>query len=203
MDEFCAKQEQLIIDLTLKNLAEHNIKGYFVKNRPELLSLLSTLITKSSNVYSGGSMTLRELAIDTFLNDINCNYRFGPDSYSEAFNSDTYLMSSNAITMDGSIINMDGRCNRVAAMLYGPKQVLVIVGKNKIVKDEASAITRLENVVAPANAMRLGCNTPCAISGKCEHCNSSNKICRAYVKLSSQLDKNRIKVIIVNESLGY
>ncbi|MEG1066658.1 MAG: lactate utilization protein [Erysipelotrichaceae bacterium] len=203
MDEFSAKQEQRIIELTLKNLAEHNINGFFVKDRSELLLLLSDLITDGSNVCSGGSMTLRELSIESFLNDNNCNYRVGPDSYHDAFNADTYLMSSNAITMDGSIINMDGRCNRVAALLYGPKQVLIIVGKNKLVKDEAAAITRLEMVAAPANAMRLGCNTPCAISGKCEHCNSKNKICRAYVKLSSQIDSNRIKVIIVNESLGY
>lgn len=123
--------------------------------------------------------------------------------FRESFLADIYITSSNAVTMNGCLYNIDGTGNRVAAMIYGPKEVLVIVGRNKIFTTEEAAINHIRNVAAPANAMRLNKNTPCTKAGKCLDCKSSDCICSSFVKMGYQSNVNRIKVIVVNEDLGY
>ena len=123
--------------------------------------------------------------------------------YRQSFCADAYLVSSNAITENGELYNVDGNSNRVAAMLYGPKSVIVVAGYNKIVKDIEAAKARLEEVAAPANCVRLNMGTPCTTAGKCCHCNSEGKICCDTVIMGRQRTKDRIKVILVGEELGY
>ena len=125
------------------------------------------------------------------------------DILHKAFVSDTFFASSNAVTEDGALYNVDGRGNRVAAMIYGPAQVVLIVGTNKIVKDMGEAVCRVEQVAAPMNTKRLNCKTPCEVTGACSHCRSEGRICCSFVRLEQQRVPDRIKVIIVNESLGY
>ena len=120
-----------------------------------------------------------------------------------AFNSDTFISSTNALTEDGELYNVDGNGNRVSAMIFGPRQVIVVAGINKIVKDMAEAVKRVETVAAPKNTVRLECDTPCARTGECAHCHSDSRICCSYVRLAQQRVPNRIKVIIVNHELGY
>ena len=123
--------------------------------------------------------------------------------YRMAFCADAYLTSSNAITEQGELFNVDGNCNRVAAMLFGPKSVIVVAGYNKIVADLEEAVLRLKKTAAPANAIRLHCATPCAKVGECMDCHSDGRICCNYLVSAQQRHQDRIKVILVGEELGY
>ena len=122
--------------------------------------------------------------------------------YREAFFCDAYFTSTNAITEDGELYNVDGNGNRVAAMLYGPDKVIVIAGVNKIVKNINEAISRVENLAAPANAKRLNRKTPCVITGKCMNCNSPERICIEYTVIRKPAP-NRIFILLLNENYGY
>jgi len=112
-------------------------------------------------------------------------------------------MSTNAITLDGELINIDGRGNRVAFLCYGPQNVLILTGINKIVADIESGIKRTRNIASPPNAIRLNRNTPCAITGKCGDCFSKECMCGQIVITRFSLIPNRIKVILIGEELGY
>ena len=129
---------------------------------------------------------------------------------------DSYITSTNALTEEGEMLNVDGHCNRISAIVHGPKQVVVIVGINKIVKDLDEAVLRVKKFAAPLNAKRLKKNTYCAEHGRCisiedektkyklgAGCDSEDRICCNYVVSSYQQVKNRIKVVIVGESFGY
>ena len=124
------------------------------------------------------------------------------DIFHQSLLADLYLTSSNAIDMQGNLYNIDRNGNRVAAMIYGPKKVLVIVGKNKIVEDEQAAIQYIQNVSAPANAMRLNKKTPCVQTGKCMNCQSDERICSMYTKISRQ-KQGRMNMLVINEEFGY
>lgn len=107
------------------------------------------------------------------------------------------------MTTDGCLYNIDGNGNRVAAMIYGPKDVYVVAGVNKIFESEEEAIDHIKNVSAPANAIRLNRQTGCAVTGKCVNCMADQRICASYVKLARQGNKDRIHVIIMRQELGY
>lgn len=123
--------------------------------------------------------------------------------FRKAFTSDIFITSTNALTTDGCLYNVDGNGNRVAAMIYGPKEVIVIAGKNKIFETEAGAINHIKTISAPANAVRLNKKTPCTKTGECMNCLSPDRICSSYVKLGYQGNIDRIKIVIVNQDLGY
>ena len=117
--------------------------------------------------------------------------------------ADYFLMSTNAITLDGELINIDGRGNRVAFLCYGPENVLIFAGMNKIVSNIEEGISRTRNIAASPNAIRLNKNTPCGITGKCEDCYSPDCMCGQYVITRRSGIPNRIKVILIGEELGY
>ncbi|SHJ72637.1 lactate utilization protein [Paramaledivibacter caminithermalis] len=198
---------------TIENLEKNNMKGYFVQNEEELLGKIQGLIKEGDTVSVGGSMTLFETGIIDFLRRGKYNfldrYKEGlsqddiKDIYRKSFAADVYFSSSNALTEEGELYNVDGRGNRVAAMIYGPDKVIVVVGVNKIVKDLDEAIIRNREWAAPANARRLNKKTPCAEVGYCMDCNSKDRICSEYVVIRRQMVKDRIHVIIVNKELGY
>lgn len=116
---------------------------------------------------------------------------------------DYFLMSTNAITLDGELINIDGRGNRVAFLCYGPQNVVILTGMNKIVSDVESGVKRVRNIAAPPNAIRLNKKTPCALTGKCENCYSPDCMCGQFVITRRSGIPNRIKVILIGEELGY
>ncbi len=202
-----------IIQRTMDNLRLNRMKPYFVESREELYGVIRGLIKDDKLITSGGSMTLKESGVaDLLMNefkDVYLDRSKGKDKdevdeiMRRAFVSDTFFASSNAITEDGELYNVDGNGNRVSAMIYGPKQVIVVAGVNKIVKDLAEAKERVEKIAAPKNTVRLSCDTPCAKTGECMHCHSPARICCSYVTLAYQRVPDRIKVIIVNEDLGY
>ena len=201
------------IENMIKEMKTNHMTGYHVKNTTELFNILNTLIKDGDSVSVGGSMTLFETGTIDYLRNRTLNFwdryeeNLTPDDitelYFKTFGADVFVTSSNAITETGGLYNVDGRGNRVAAMIYGPKKVVVIVGSNKIVKDLDGAIERNRRISAPANAKRLNRKTPCAELGYCTSCKSEDKICHAYTYITSQMIKDRIHVIIIDEAYGY
>ena len=123
--------------------------------------------------------------------------------YRDAFSADTYFMSTNAITLDGELINIDGNGNRVAALIYGPDQVIIVAGLNKVTANVEDGIRRVRNCATPPNCIRLNKKTPCAATGRCADCLSPEGICNQIVITRRSGNPDRIKVILIGESLGY
>lgn len=182
----------------------------YVETVEECRELVGQLIHEGDVVSHGGSVTLSECGIIdllrsrkdiTYLDRENCEDV--QKLYRECFSADVYLISSNAITQKGELYNVDGTGNRVAAMIFGPKKVIVIVGINKIVENIEDAVKRVEEIAAVKNNIRLHKNNPCVQVGHCVHCNSPIKICREYTVISSSYTPQRIHIICVNKELGY
>ncbi|MFZ5944606.1 MAG: lactate utilization protein [Bacillota bacterium] len=198
----------------LSKFSENNINAYFVEDRKAALKLAISLIPEKAKIAMGNSLTLRETGIfdEVTSGKYNVINQFAegisPEENlrrrKEGMLSDVYLTSSNAVTSQGELINIDGKGNRVAAMLFGPDKVIVVVGRNKIVPDEAAAWERLRKYTAPRLAKMLGRQNPCCKTGECSDCKSLQRICRMYTIIRSQMpaDKDRLHVIIVNEDLG-
>lgn len=213
MDENVLWHTEQKVKTTMDNLEKNNMEAYFVKDEEEMLSKVKELLTEGETVAVGGSMTLFETGIIEYLRDGKFNfldrYKAGltqneiKEIFRKSFFADSYLVSTNALTENGELYNVDGNGNRVAAMLYGPDQVIVIVGINKIVKDLDAAIKRNKEVSAPLNAKRLNKTTPCTKVGHCMDCKSSDRICNEYTLIRRQGIKGRIKVIIVGKEIGY
>ncbi|MBF8984766.1 lactate utilization protein [Lutibacter sp. B2] len=201
------------IERTIKNLEKNNMEGYYVKDEKEVVEKVKEFINEGDTVAVGGSMTLFETGVIDLLRDGKYNfldrYKQGltqddiKEIYRKSFFADAYCASSNAITENGELYNVDGTGNRVAAMIYGPENVILVIGYNKIVKDIEDAIRRNREIAAPANAKRLDRKTPCKDLGYCVDCNSEARICNEYVIIRKQAIKGRIKIIIVGKELGY
>lgn len=201
------------VERTLKALENNNMKGYFVQSEEEALQIIGNILKPGDTVSVGGSMTLIYGGVIELLRNGDYNFldRYKEnitreelkEIYRKSFFADGYITSTNAITEDGALYNVDGNGNRVAAMIYGPDKVIVVCGINKIVKDVEEAIKRNREMSAPANAKRLNRNTPCTKVGYCMDCKSEERICSAYTLIKRQGTKGRISVVIVNKSLGY
>lgn len=210
------------IKITMENLEKNGMKPFYVETKEEVIPIIESLVEKGSSVSHGGSETLKQTGVIDFLKNGDFDYidRSGlegeelRDCYIRAFGCDAFFTSSNAVTMNGELYNVDGNSNRVACIVFGPRQVIMIVGANKIVKNINDAVLRVKEAAAPPNTQRLDCKTPCAVTGKCislnkdepficDGCESPQRICCNYVISAKQRHKDRIKVIIVNESLGY
>jgi hypothetical protein len=201
------------IKRTMENLEKNNMEAFYAEDASKAMDIVKGLVKEGETVSVGGSMTLFETGLIEYLKSGKFNYldRYAagltPEGVKEVFRktffADTYFASTNALTEDGELYNVDGTCNRVAAMLYGPDKVIVIAGVNKIVPDSDSAIERVRRTAAPANAIRLSRKTPCVSTGYCMDCSSPERICNSYVLIGRQPAKGRIKVIIVGSDLGY
>jgi len=201
------------IQTTIDKLQRNNMAGYFVTDAKELTALLQALIPPGAAVGSGDSVTLEQAGVFTFLRNANYVFhdKFRPGItaaekrvlYLKNFSAHTFITGTSAVTMDGKLFNIDGNGSRVAPMIYGPEQVIVVVGTNKIVPDVEQAIARTRQAAAPLDAIRLGKNTPCVKLGRCIDCNHEQRICNAFVLITGQFAKDRIKVVIVDEALGY
>ena len=213
MDKNIAWYIEKQVERTIKNLNSRNMEGYYVNNREQLFQKLKEFIAEGSTVGVGDSMTLFETNIIDFLRKGSYNFL---DKYEEKltkdekreiyiknFSADTFICSTNAITESGELYNIDGNGSRVAPMIYGPKQVIIITGINKIVKNLEEAEIRVRQYAAPVDAKRLNKDTPCTKLGYCIDCKSPNRICNDFVIIKGQFIKGRIKVVIVGEVLGY
>lgn len=158
-------------------------------------------------VGSGGSTTIQDLDLLNSLKTHNTVYHNGSceNAMQKAMSADVYVMSANAIAEDtGEILNIDAFGNRVASSLFGHKKVYMVAGKNKISPNFAEAYSRLRNVVAPKNAVRLKKKTPCAVKGdRCYNCDSPDRICNALVVHYKKVSSMDMEIVLVNEELGY
>lgn len=213
MDKNIAWYIEKQVERTIKNLNSRNMEGYYINNIDQLLRKLKELIPENSIVGVGDSMTLFESGVIDFLRDGNFNFldkyqdKLTSDEkreiYIKNFSADTFICSTNAITESGELYNIDGNGSRVAPMIYGPKQVILIAGINKIVENIEEAERRVRSYVASIDAKRLNKDTPCTKIGYCVDCKSSNRICNDFVVIRGQFIKGRIKILILGENLGY
>jgi len=201
------------IKSTISNLQKNNMAGYYVENAEELLKLLSTFLVKGERVGCGDSVTLEQTGVLDYLRNADVTFydKYQPDLtpeekreiYLKNFDADTFVTGTNAVTSDGQLFNIDGNGSRVAPMIYGPKQVIAVVGTNKLVDHVDEAVRRARQIAAPLDAKRLHKKTPCVKLGKCMDCKHEQRICNDFVLISRQFVKNRIKVIFINGDYGY
>lgn len=194
------------------NFNNRNIEVQFYEDIHELKDKILNIIPLDCTVGIGNSATLKEIGIsDDLSNRGNLVYdkTKARDELEvktlkkKSLLSDWYISGSNAISIDGHIVNIDHSGNRVAALMYGPDNVIIVVGKNKITNTLEEAIFRTKNVASPQNAKRAGYNPPCVKLGKCIDCNSSERVCNYLVVIQGQYIPNRLKVFIVEEELGF
>lgn len=209
------------IEQTMKNLRKNRMEAYFVPTKADVVPKVAELLHEGDTVAVGGSMSLFESGVIDLLR--NGQYRFldryEPELSAEqthrlfldSLGADAYLCSSNAVTMNGELFNVDGHGNRVAALCFGPRSVILVVGCQKIVPDLDAAIEYVKKAAAPCNAARLDKSTYCVATGVCkglhgdmtDGCESDARICATYVVSAHQRNAGRIKVILVGEPLGY
>ena len=209
MNENIVKRNDLLSQTIIKGLQSRNMSGYYAENRAEALSIALSLIPEGSSVAMGGSMSAGEIGLVDAVKNGNFNFidrAMISDRHAAslaAFDADVFLASCNAITNDGVLVNIDGNANRVAAIAHGPKKVVMIVGMNKVCSDVDAAMKRARNVAAPINAQRFGLSTPCAKTGACFDCKSPDTICCQFLITRYSRHRDRIHVILVNDTLGF
>lgn len=195
----------------IKNLTKRHFEAYFCASKEEAANKALSLLSEGDTVTWGGTMTLFELGLDKKLKHGNFNVIDREDFpleargevYRKAFFADAYFTSANAISEIGEIVNIDGTANRVAAICYGPEKVIMLVGKNKIAENLDLAIKRAREVAAPKNAQRFEISTPCKKTQKCADCTSPDCICAQMLITRFCKPAGRIKIILVDEELGY
>ncbi len=207
--EFITVRNDLLSQKVIKGLNSRNMTGYYAKDKDEALKLALELIPEGSTVTMGGAMSAHEIGLVKVLKEGNYNF-IDRDDYEDkraaallAYDADVFLSSTNAMTEDGILVNIDGNSNRVSAIAHGPKKVVFIVGMNKVCPDVDSAIKRARNVAAPINAQRFGIVTPCTQTGSCMNCKSADTICCNFLITRYSRHTGRIHVILVDESLGF
>jgi len=199
------------IENTLKALKKNGFKARYFEDSKSAAKTLLEEISVTDKVGIGGSMTIKELGLpDALLQRGNTVYFHWLETTPEgmdnarrnASTADVYLTSTNALTEKGQLVNIDGTGNRVSAMVFGPKKVYVVCGINKLVDDVDGAIKRIKDN-AYKNARRLNLKTPCAITEKCNDCDSPQRMCNVTTIIEKKPNKIDIEVMIIGESLGY
>lgn len=197
----------------IKNLEKRRMNGFYCADKESAIAKVLELMPAGSSVGWGGSMTLKDNGFFDAIVDANAYQVIDRDTaktkeeekkiYSEICAANVFLMSTNAITLDGELVNVDGRGNRVSFLCYGPDKVIVVAGMNKVVTDVEDGIKRVRNMAAPPNCVRLNKKTPCAVTGTCADCFSPDCICAQTVVTRLSFYPGRINVILVGEELGY
>ncbi len=196
----------------IHKLEARKMEGYYCPDKESAKAKVLELIGQDKKVVTyGGSMSLDEIgvkeAIEEAGHDLLRREKYvTPEEKRECFAkqtlADVFMMSTNAITLDGELVNIDGSGNRVACLAFGPKEVIVIAGMNKVVSNVEEGVARSRNIAAPPNTVRLGCDTPCAKIGQCGNCLTNTICCQIVVTRASSIP-GRIKVILVGDELGY
>lgn len=201
-----------LADTIIDKFNKRGIEGYYCENANDALLTAKRFLTPDCSISWGGSQTLIDIGLldDLYASDYIIYDRMKPTTpeersamYSKIVTADYYFMSSNAITLDGQLVNIDGSGNRVACLITGPKNVIIIAGMNKIVTDVQTGIERVRNMAAPPNAVRIGTKTPCAELGRCANCLTDDCMCCEIVITRKSRIPGRIKVILVGEELGF
>ena len=202
----------LLAEKVIKGLQSRNMEGYFAQTKEDALKIALEFIPSGASVGWGGSASIEEIGLKkavcegdyvVYNRDICKTPEEKRETEIKIFGCDYFLSSSNAITEDGILVNIDGNSNRVAAIAYGPLHVVMIVGMNKVAADFDNALSRARNIAAPINAQRFPLDTPCKKTGACANCKSRDSICCEFLVTRYSRHAGRIHVILVNEELGY
>lgn len=201
-----------LADNIIDKFNKRGIEGYYCENAEEAVLTAKRFLTPGCSITWGGSQTLLQIGLldELKVSDYILYDRDTPKTqeektmmYSRMAIADYFFMSSNAITLDGQLVNIDAVGNRVAFLISGPKNVIIIAGMNKIVTDVTTGIERVRNMASPPNSVRCNKKTPCAEIGRCANCLVDDCICCQIVITRKSFIPGRIKVILVGEELGY
>ena len=214
MDKSLQAIIQKRIENTVTALRKNRFEAHYVPTAKEMLAEVAKRLSAGGVYSSGGSTTLKETGVHQLLvagsekGSFTFHNRFvpGADDFEicrAAFSCDVYLSGTNAITMDGKLYNVDGQANRVAAICFGPRNVIIVAGYNKIVADIPAAKERMRAICAPANATRYSANTPCVTTGACQDCSSDERLCSQELITGWQQIAERICVFIIGEEYGF
>jgi hypothetical protein len=196
----------------IKNLKKRRMEGFYCETKEAAVQKALELMPEGASIGWGGSMTLEETGLrkaieggryDLIVREAAKTEEERKAVYARIVNCDYFLMSTNAITMDGELVNIDGRANRISFLCFGPAHVLIVAGMNKVASDLDSAIKRVHDIASPMNTVRLQKKTPCAATGRCGDCLSEDCICAQTLITRLSQDPDRIKVLLVGEELGY
>lgn len=205
------------MEQVVKNLLANNFDARFAENSDTVKQIILGSISKDAIVGIGDSATVRQIGIpeelekkgikvlNPFSRELTTDQAKTAvrDNISRRiFSCDVFVGGTNAVTRDGKLVNIDAVGNRVASMIFGPKKVLIIAGKNKIVKNVEEALYRIKNQIAPFHARTKGFATPCAQTGKCGDCSAPKRICSVTSIIEKRPWRTEISVISVNEDLG-
>lgn len=200
------------VDAIIENLSRRNINGYYFETSDEAKEAVLSWIPMDASIGIGNSRTVKELELSSVLSAKGHIVYDKTTAQTErgkkllkkkALVTDWYITGTNALSRTGHLVNIDHSGSRVAAMLYGPDKVVVIVGTNKITDTLEQAECRARNEAAPRNAVRAGLDAPCIEAGHCVDCEGAKRICNAMVTVSGQSDPERMHVVIINEALGF
>ena len=213
------------IEKTIKALEKNNMRAIFVPLKKDIVKTVKEMLFEGAKITNGGSVSVIDSGVAELIKCGEYNYldRSRPgitpeeqlEVYKNVLDSDFYFCSSNAITEEGELVNVDGNSNRISAIAFGPKNVIIIAGVNKLVRNAKEGFLRIKKIAAPKNCVRLGINSPCATLGHCislersenppitDGCSGDGRICVSYLVSGRQKIKNRITVIICGEELGY
>ena len=207
------ERNQRLAEQIIKQLSRRHIQGFYCPTGEEAVKKVLELIPDNSSVTWGGTMTVRDLGIPDALRSrkslevLDRDLVETPEEkqamYLRAFSTDVYLTSANAISEDGVIVNIDGNGNRVAAITWGPKKVIFVIGLNKVAQTVEAALSRARGTASPINASRFDIKTPCQVDGTCHNCNSADSICSYVHFLRNSRNQGRHVVVLVGERLGY
>lgn len=200
-----------LVALTIKNLKDNGFKTEYFDGINDTKKYLLNEIDEKKDIGIGGSMTIFDSNLHEELinrgNKLYWHWLVDNKDKSETFKkaqiASIYLSSSNAITSEGKLINIDGVGNRVSSIFYGHDKIYILAGVNKIVENNEEAINRIKTISCPKNAKRLKLNTPCRYTGKCSNCNSDDRMCNITVVLEKAPMKSDIEILIIDEKLGY
>ena len=217
MNKFVEETIMQRLERTAKALEKNRMEAHIVATKEEVVPLVKSMLKKGASLSCGGSESIAECGVMELMKSGDYNfidrnkYEDKRQAYIDAYGCDVYFSSSNAVTENGELYNVDGNSNRISCIAYGPESVIMVVGVNKIVRDLGEAITRVKEQAAPPNSKRLSCETYCRETGVCmgvdgdmtDGCGGEGRICCNYLISGPQRNKNRIKVILVAEPLGF
>ncbi len=198
----------------INHLEKRRMEGSYASSAAQAKDEILTMIPKGSTVFRCGSMSAVDMGLWDEISKLpgvelldpfrpGLSPEEGMEVRLRGMSSDMMITSSNAVTLDGKLVNLDGMGNRVAAMIFGPKKVILVVGMNKVSPDLDSAIARVKHYAAPINSIRLSRKTPCVETGLCSDCKSEQRICNMWSIIEGHGIKGRIHVKLVGENLGY
>ncbi len=213
---YVEKHNEIIAQKVVNNLQKRFFEAFYVKTKEDALQKAAELIPKTDIIAWGGSVSVEETGLLSYITTNNYKYIDRDSAKSQeqkvfllkkSMLADTYIMGTNAISYEGELVNTDANGNRTAALMFGPRNVIVIAGVNKLVPTLEEAVQRVKNIAAPVNMQRIsdktGRQTPCLTTGKCQNCISEDSICAHTVITRLCIPKGRIKVILVGEPLGF